>query len=103
MRVALIESDSGLLTVLERRFVALGWERRLLGHGVAPGQLTALRLHALIVKPALTGLDSSPPRPPLCPGWRCSCAQIRRRSPTEFGRCAPVPTTGSPSRATPTN
>jgi DNA-binding response OmpR family regulator len=57
MRVALIESDSGLLTVLERRFVALGWERRLLGHGVAPGQLTALRLHALIVNPALTGLD----------------------------------------------
>ena len=27
VRVALIDDDSGLLTVLERRFVALGWSR----------------------------------------------------------------------------
>jgi DNA-binding response OmpR family regulator len=56
-RVALIDDDSGLLTVLERRFAALGWEWRALGYAVGPDQLAALRLHALIVNPALTGLD----------------------------------------------
>jgi DNA-binding response OmpR family regulator len=53
----MIDDDSGLITVLERRFQALGWERQLLGYAAAPDQLTALRLHALIVNPALTGLD----------------------------------------------
>ena len=57
MRVALIDDDSGLLTVLDRRFEALRWERELLGYAAVPEQLTSLRLHALIVNPALTGLD----------------------------------------------
>jgi DNA-binding response OmpR family regulator len=57
IRVALIDDDSGLLTVLERRFAALGWDREVLGYAAGPDQLTALRLHALIVNPALTGLD----------------------------------------------
>lgn len=56
-RVALIDDDSGLLTVLERRFSALGWEWRSVGYSMGPDQLAALRLHALIVNPALTGLD----------------------------------------------
>lgn len=57
IRVALIDDDSGLLTVLDRRFGALRWERELLGYAAGPDQLAALRLHALIVNPALTGLD----------------------------------------------
>jgi DNA-binding response OmpR family regulator len=57
IRVALIDDDSGLLTVLERRFAALGWEWEVLGYAAGPDQLTARRLHALIVNPALTGLD----------------------------------------------
>jgi DNA-binding response OmpR family regulator len=57
IRVALIDDDSGLLTVLERRFAALGWEREVLGYAAGPDQLAALRLHALVVNPALTGLD----------------------------------------------
>jgi DNA-binding response OmpR family regulator len=57
IRVALIDDDSGLLTVLDRRFAALRWERELLGYAAGPDQLAALRLHALIVNPALTGLD----------------------------------------------
>jgi DNA-binding response OmpR family regulator len=57
IRVALIDDDSGLVTVVERRFDALGWERVLLGYAAGPDQLTALRLHALIVNPTLTGLD----------------------------------------------
>jgi DNA-binding response OmpR family regulator len=57
IRVALIDDDSGLLTVLDRRFEALGWDRQVLSHAVGPDQLAALRLHALIVNPSLTGLD----------------------------------------------
>jgi DNA-binding response OmpR family regulator len=57
IRVALIDDDSGLITVLERRFDALGWERVVLGYAPGPDQLTALRLHGLILNPSLTGLD----------------------------------------------
>jgi DNA-binding response OmpR family regulator len=57
IRVALIDDDSGLLIVLERRFAALGWDWQVLGYAAGPDQLAALRLHALIVNPTLTGLD----------------------------------------------
>jgi DNA-binding response OmpR family regulator len=57
IRVALIDDDSGLLTVLERRFDVLGWEHEVLGYAEGADQLTARRLHALIVNPGLTGLD----------------------------------------------
>jgi DNA-binding response OmpR family regulator len=57
IRVALIDDDSGLVTVLDRRFAALRWERELLGYAAGPDQLAALRLHVVIVNPALTGLD----------------------------------------------
>jgi DNA-binding response OmpR family regulator len=57
IRVALIDDDSGLVTVLDRRFAALQWERELFGYAAGPDQLSALRLHAAIVNPALTGLE----------------------------------------------
>ncbi len=57
VRVALIDEDSGLQTVLDRRFGSLHWEREALNYAAGPDQLAALRLHALIVNPALTGLD----------------------------------------------
>lgn len=57
IRVALIDDDSGLVTVLDRRFAALRWDRELLSYAAGPDQLSAMRLHALIVNPALTGLD----------------------------------------------
>jgi len=57
IRVALIDDDSGLVTVLDRRFGALRWERQLLSYTPGPDQLAALRLHGLIVNPELTGLD----------------------------------------------
>jgi DNA-binding response OmpR family regulator len=57
IRVALIDDDSGLMTILDRRFSALGWEREVLSYGPGPDQLAALKLHALLVNPALTGLD----------------------------------------------
>jgi DNA-binding response OmpR family regulator len=57
IRVALVDDDSGLVTVLERRMIALGWEQHLLAYAAGPDQITAMRLHALIVNPALTGLE----------------------------------------------
>jgi DNA-binding response OmpR family regulator len=57
VRVALIDDDSGFITVLDRRFQALGWERDVLGYAVGPDQLAALRIHALIINPVLTGLE----------------------------------------------
>lgn len=57
IRVALIDDDSGLLTVLERRLGALRWEAHVLAFPPDAGHLAALRLHALIINPALTGVD----------------------------------------------
>src|SRR5437588_5975773 len=57
IRVALIDDDSGLLTVLERRLGALRWEIEVLAFPPDGGHLASMRLHALIVNPRLTGLD----------------------------------------------
>ena len=43
--------------MLDRRFAALRWEREVIGYAAVPEQLAAMKLHALIVNPALTGLD----------------------------------------------
>jgi DNA-binding response OmpR family regulator len=55
-RIALIDDDSGLITVLDRRFSALRWHSQVISHPADPEQLTALKLHALVVNPAITGL-----------------------------------------------
>lgn len=57
LRVAFIDDDSGLITVLDRRFAALRWEREILAYAAVPEQLASMRLHALVVNPALTGLE----------------------------------------------
>ncbi len=57
VRIALIDDDSGLLTVLEKRFDSLRWEREVLAFAPGPDQLAALRVHAVVINPALTGLD----------------------------------------------
>src|SRR6201995_4752686 len=56
LRIALIEDDSGMITVLDRRFAANRWDYQVIGYAADPEQLTALKLHALIVNPAITGL-----------------------------------------------
>jgi DNA-binding response OmpR family regulator len=57
IRLALIDDDSGMVAVLDRRLEALGWQREVLGYGASHDQLAALRLHALIVNSAIVGLD----------------------------------------------
>jgi DNA-binding response OmpR family regulator len=56
LRIALIDDDSGMITVLDRRFAANRWDSQVIGYAADPEQLTALKLHALIVNPAITGL-----------------------------------------------
>ena len=57
VRLAFIDDDSGLFTVLDRRLDALGWERTVFAFTVPHEQLAAMKLHALIVNPAITGLE----------------------------------------------
>ncbi len=57
VRVLFIDDDSGLLAVMDRRFAALRWQREVLQYAPGPDHLAALRLHVLVVNPALTGLD----------------------------------------------
>jgi DNA-binding response OmpR family regulator len=56
LRIALIDDDSGMITVLDRRFAANRWDSQVIGYAADPDQLAALKLHALIVNPAITGL-----------------------------------------------
>jgi DNA-binding response OmpR family regulator len=57
VRIALIDDDSGLSTILERRFAALRWEHEVLAYPPGPDQLAAKRLHALVLNPELSGID----------------------------------------------
>jgi DNA-binding response OmpR family regulator len=57
VRLALIDDDSGLLTLLDKRFQTLRWEYEVVPYAAGHDQLAAMRLHAAIINPALTGLD----------------------------------------------
>jgi len=57
VRIALVDDDSGLVTMLERRFEALRWECEVLAYPPGPDQLAAMRLHAVVLNPELSGLD----------------------------------------------
>ncbi|HET9719473.1 MAG TPA: response regulator transcription factor [Solirubrobacteraceae bacterium] len=57
VRIALIDDDSGLLTVITRRLEALRWQSQVLPYPPATEQLAVMRLHALVVNSSLTGLE----------------------------------------------
>src|SRR3954453_5044640 len=50
-RLAVIDTDSGLLRVLGKRLDRLGWEYRVLGRAGPVGALVAMRLGAVVVGP----------------------------------------------------
>jgi DNA-binding response OmpR family regulator len=58
LRVAVIDTDSGFLQVLSKRFQAAGWEHRVFSSAVSPERLVSMRLHALIVDLSLLGGES---------------------------------------------
>jgi len=57
VRIALVDDDSGLVALMERRFAVLRWQQEVLNYAPGPDHLAAMRLHAVIVNPSLSGLD----------------------------------------------
>src|SRR5215210_2008322 len=55
VRLAVIDTDSGFLRVLERRFEAAGWEYRISPGQLPPEELVALKLNALLVDISVLG------------------------------------------------
>jgi DNA-binding response OmpR family regulator len=55
VRLAVIDNDSGFVTVLAKRAEAAGWELRQATGSVPPRDLVAMKLNALLVDPELLG------------------------------------------------
>jgi DNA-binding response OmpR family regulator len=55
IRLAVIDTDSGFVRVLAKRLESMGWELRVLGAPVAPHELVAMRLNAVVVDVSLLG------------------------------------------------
>ena len=49
LRVAIIDRDSGFLTVLGKRLDAAGWQHRALGGAVPAEELVAMKINALLI------------------------------------------------------
>ncbi|HET8863498.1 MAG TPA: response regulator transcription factor [Solirubrobacterales bacterium] len=58
IRLAVIDNDSGFVTVLAKRTEAAGWQQRTLGGAIPPEEMVAMKLNALLVDPAVLGDDS---------------------------------------------
>jgi two-component system response regulator RegX3 len=55
IRLAVIDSDSGFVTVLSKRAEAAGWQLRLVASAIPPEELVAMKLNALLLDPAVLG------------------------------------------------
>ncbi len=55
LRVAVIDDDSGFVRVLAKRLEGAGCQHRILSGPVPAEELAAMKLHALVVDPALLG------------------------------------------------
>jgi DNA-binding response OmpR family regulator len=55
IRLAVIDTDSAFLTVLEKRLEAAGWEHRVLADTVPTDEIVAMKLNALLVDVGVLG------------------------------------------------
>jgi DNA-binding response OmpR family regulator len=55
IRLAVIDDDSGFVTVLAKRIEAAGWQHRQVASAIPPEELVAMKLNALLVDPAALG------------------------------------------------
>jgi DNA-binding response OmpR family regulator len=55
MRIAVLDRDSGFVTVLAKRLERAGWEYRVLASAVAPETIVPMRLAAIVVDLAVIG------------------------------------------------
>lgn len=53
IRFAVIDDDSGFLTVLGKRVEALEWQQRVVASAIPPEELVAMKLNALLLDPAV--------------------------------------------------
>jgi DNA-binding response OmpR family regulator len=58
VRLAVIDNDSGFVTVLAKRADAAGWDLRQSTGAVPPRDLVTMKLNALLIDPALLGEES---------------------------------------------
>jgi len=58
IRLAVIDDDSGFVTVLAKRTQAAGWQQRTVPGAIPPDELVALKLDALLVDPRVLGEDA---------------------------------------------
>jgi DNA-binding response OmpR family regulator len=58
IRLAVIDDDSGFVTVLAKRTEAAGWQQRTLAGAIPPEELVAMKLNALLVDPSVLGDDA---------------------------------------------
>lgn len=57
-RLAVIDTDSGFVTVLAKRADAAGWQMRVATGAIPAEELVAMKLNALLLDPALLGDDA---------------------------------------------
>jgi DNA-binding response OmpR family regulator len=55
VRLAVIDTDSGFVTVLAKRLEAAGWQHRVVASPLPPDELVAMKLNALVLDPAVLG------------------------------------------------
>jgi DNA-binding response OmpR family regulator len=58
IRLAVVDDDSGFVTVLSKRTEAAGWQQRLLISAIPPEELVAMKLNALLIDIAVLGDES---------------------------------------------
>ena len=56
-RLAVIDTDSGFITVLAKRLEGAGWQHRVLSTPVPPEELVAMKLNAVVIDMAVLGTD----------------------------------------------
>ncbi len=57
IRLAVIDTDSGFVTVLSKRTEMAGWQLRQVAAAVPPDELVSMKLNALLLDPAILGDD----------------------------------------------
>lgn len=55
LRVAIVDRESGFVSVLVKRFEESGWQQRTLAAAVPPEELVAMRVSALVIDPLVLG------------------------------------------------
>jgi DNA-binding response OmpR family regulator len=55
IRLAVIDDDSGFVTVLSKRTEAAGWQQRVLSGAIPPEELVAMKLNALLIDLTVLG------------------------------------------------